>query len=246
MRFSSALQYSRSGARIPVDVITPFRCNDTIRHRYEEALRTGKKLAICLEGDAGTAKGQVLWRLQSQGYQTIALPFVNWLEREKVSVEQLRGAPDVLVRYSEKWQEELDELIIAALKPGLSSEGNGNKNWRPGLLFVARSPVASSRELKRRGLVSQRAPRTLAQAITVGLHADSIMIARRVAEKTFNDPLSNASKLHAYLRESHEKQQVVLERLPESLDSTSSKQCVANLLTYVGVRIPTFPGRKEQ
>lgn len=238
--------YSRSGARIPVDVITPFRCNDGIRLLYENAMEKGQRIAICLEGDVGTAKGQVLWRLQSQGYQTVALPFVDWLQRERVAVDQLKESADLLVRCSEKWQDELDSLIVAAtMARPPQRHGDGDKDWRPGLLFVSRSPLTSSRELKRRGLVSHRVPQTLDHVVTLGVHADSIMIARRAAEKTFNDPTSEASKLRLYLSECSKSE---VGKLAESIDSTSSKQCVANLLTFVGVKMPTFPPRtkKEQ
>lgn len=191
--------------------------------RYSFALKSGTRLRVCLEGDEGHAKGDLLWRLSSQGYGVFQLPFVPWLSER---VEDWRNDEQQLSHWSRIWQA---EWLEAARKCD---------SGRPGLLFVARSPLTSALELARRKL-SNDIVIPSEEFVVVQLNADSIQVQRRVAEKTFNEPDSKASRIRRQLHSAA--------ALPEwfrphaSVNSTSGKQGTAALLKLVGVQAPSFP-----
>lgn len=236
MRFSRTLRSrAHEGNRVQVDAKTFFRQNDAIRAQYDAALAAGSRLVVFLEGDVGHGKGDVLWRVASQGYATAQLPFVPWLERRGFS--SLQDPADVL-QASREWQIDFDRLVRDAV---------GSTSGRPGLLFAARSPLTSALELERRGLAPAAASRAVQLPsyahVVLALVADPLVVERRVAEKVFNEPQSRASLLRNRLRELVRPAHDVSFRSDGAINTTSTKQGTAALLALVGIAPPVFPPR---
>jgi hypothetical protein len=210
-----------------VDAVEFFRTDPRLSEQYARCLRDGKRLRVCLEADEGHAKADLLWRLSNQGYGVFQLPFVPWL----LSSQHTSVTGTKLQQLSKLWQA---DWMAGALHAD---------SGRPGLLFVARSPWTSALELSRRFGETVLLPELPDSFVVVKLEADSIQVQRRVAEKTFNEPESVASKLRNELR--------TFAPLPTSfqphasINSTSGKQGTAALLKLVGVQAPSFPQWKH-
>ncbi len=216
--------------RVLADAVEFFRTDAELARRMEQARHSGKRLRVCLEGDTGTSKHEVLRRLSSQGYAVSQLPFVPWL-LEAGARSDLSDSE--LVRHSRLWQEAWHSQVD---RDAAATEG------RPGLLFIARSPLTSAVELAARGLgpplVAGAAAELSEEWAVVALETDSIQAQRRVAEKTFNEPSSPSSLLRLRLAQ---QATAAWKGAHAVVNSTSSKQAVAALLKLVGVQQPSFP-----
>ncbi len=107
-----------------------FAADEAVRALYERAVSDGARLTVYLEGDTGMAKGgcallsfrshsdpsptlivgEVLWRLGSQGYATVSLPFLPWIMKRGLTADALRE-PDTLRRASREWQQDFASLV---------------------------------------------------------------------------------------------------------------------------------------
>jgi hypothetical protein len=214
--------------RVMVPAASLFRRDKQLAARYLQALESGTRLRVCLEGDSGHGKGEMLARLGGQGYATSQLPFVPWLVSRGVASSSLTD--EELARLSREWQ--------AAWHARVEQDAAA-KTGRAGLLFVSRSPATSSVELARRGLGSKPPPPDDDGLwVAIALDADETQVQRRMAGKTFDSPESAEARLRERLARPAGPSPLSA-RL--RVDSTSAKQAVAALLCLAGVPEPVFP-----
>ena len=204
---------------MPVEARDFFRTNAILKAAYEKALADGERLVVCLEGvGSGMGKKDLLWRLEKQGYLTYGLSFVDFMVARKFD--------SLTAKASLMWQKEFNTGLMNAMQ---SSEK------RPGLLFTAQSPYSSFLELSRRNISYEKQKMQISKNLClVQLEADDIVVQRRQAEKTFNEPESAESKLRNHLADDFQFSDVGI-KYDDAINSTSTKQGVASLLKLVGV-----------
>jgi hypothetical protein len=210
--------------RVPVEAREFFRTNEILKAAYNKALTQGERLVVCLEGEVGSGKRDMLWRLQKQGYLTYGLPFVEFMVGRRL--ESLTADASL------RWQKEFNTGMMEAMQ---------SKEKRPGLLFTSQSPFSSFLELSRRGIRYDKQKMQISKNLClIQLEADSIVVQRRRAEKTFNEPDSAESRLRNHLANDFEICEVGI-KYDDSINSTSTKQGVASLLKLVGVEFDFVP-----
>jgi hypothetical protein len=230
-RSLAARSRAHEGNRVLLNAVDFFKTDVALQDKYASCLQSGKRLRVCLEGDTGHAKAEMLWRLSSQGYGVFQLPFVPWL-RSRLAGQELTLAD--LPSLSNEWQNEWLGGVCSVHDEG-----------RPGLLFVSRSPWTSSLELARRGLSHSGDVALPPDSAVVWVNADEIQVQRRVEEKTFNDPESVESVLRRKLLSWVVASPPTGAEEQPRINSTSAKQGTAALLALVGVQKPVFPTRKD-
>ncbi len=226
------LSRAHEGNRVQVPAVAFFRRDKELAERYERARESGQRLRVCLEGDSGHGKGEMLARLSGQGYAVSQLPFVPWLLARGADAAALTDGE--LARLSREWQAAWHARV---------EEDAASAAGRPGLLFVSRSPITASVELARRGLGHKAEPSDEPPLwAVVALDAELTQVERRMAGKTFAQPDGAEARLRERLARPAGPSPLSA-RL--RVDSTSAKQAVAALLALAGVPAPAFPARPQ-
>lgn len=261
-RFFMRRYFSKAseGNRVLVEAREFFHVNEEMKRVYNLALERKERAFVFLDGDVGLGKGDLIWRLSSQGYATFSHPFLPWLmkqrRQEQSNDDASSWAKKNLPRLSRQWQHDFSSSLLKF----------NVQEGRPGFLFVAQSPISSLLQLARRldldfrpdlqNVSSMWLPRLQRlPALFFSLHADEIVIQRRAAHKLYlaasdTEEMAVRNALNEMVERGAEDAVPLLKScfgssseglfVSDTLNTTSTKQAVANILTRVGVAKPTF------